>query len=124
MINFFTTPDSIVTGPTLPVTLPSFNGGAENILFLFDNQKPPPIANAQTAVIYATFWIEKVTHKHHGHSFMQLQYAQMVTLNFPVRSLLPGVFVNLGWPHITVGTLRKSFGSLGSLLGSMNTIQP
>jgi hypothetical protein len=34
-------------------------------------------------VIYATFWIEKVKHKKTGHSFMQLQYAQMVTLNFP-----------------------------------------
>ncbi len=72
--------------------------------------QPPPTGNAQTAVIYATFWIEKVSHKHHGHSFMQLQYAQMVTLNFPVRSLLPGVFVNLGWPHVMVGTLRKRFG--------------
>lgn len=42
---------------------------------------------------------------------MQLQYAQMVTLNFPIRSLLnDGVFVNLGWSHITVGTLKKGFG--------------
>jgi hypothetical protein len=61
-------------------------------------------------VIYVTFWIEKVKHKKTGDSFMQLQYAQMVTLNFPVRSLPPGRFVNLGWPHITVGTLRKGFG--------------
>ncbi len=110
-IDFFATPNSSITGATVPVSLPSFNGGAENILFLFDAQPPPPpTGNAQTAVIYATFWIEKVTHKHHGHSFMQLQYAQMVTLNFPIRSLLPGTFVNLGWPHITVGTLRKGFG--------------
>ncbi len=110
-IDFFAAPNSIVTGPTVPVTLPDFGGGAENIQFLFDGQSPPaPPANAQTAVIYATFWIEHVTHKHHGHSFMQLQYAQMVTLNFPIRSLLPAVFVNLGWPHITVATLRKSFG--------------
>jgi hypothetical protein len=44
---------------------------------------------------------------------MQLQYAQMVVLNFPIRHLLnqnPPVYVNLGWPHITVGTLRKDFG--------------
>ena len=110
-IDFFTAPDSPVAGPTVSATLPSFNGGAENILFLFDDQPPPPpTGNAQTAIIYATFWIEKVTHRHHGHSFMQLQYAQMVTLNFPVHSLLPNVFVNLGWPHITVATLRKGFG--------------
>ena len=44
---------------------------------------------------------------------MQLQYAQMVVLNFPIFHLLhqtPPIYVNLGWPHITVATLRKSFG--------------
>jgi hypothetical protein len=69
--------------------------------------------NAQTAVVYATFWIEKVTNKERGLSFMQLQYAQMVVLNFPILHLLrqtPSVYVNLGWPHITVATLRKDFG--------------
>ena len=109
-IDFFTTPNSVVTGPTTPVTLPDFGGGAENIDFLFDTNTTPVSGNAQTAVIYATFWIEHLTHKKTGHRLLQLQYAQMVTLNFPVRSLLPGAFVNLGWPHITVGTLRKSFG--------------
>jgi hypothetical protein len=110
-IDFFAAPNSKVTGATVPVKLPQFGEGAENIKFLFDDDPPgPPSGDAQTAVIYATFWIEKVTHKKTGHSFMQLQYAQMVTLNFPVRSLLPGRFVNLGWPHITVGTLRKGFG--------------
>ena len=71
------------------------------------------LENAQTALVYATFWIEKVTHKATNQSFMQLQYAQMVVLNFPIFHLLngtPSVYVNLGWPHITVATLRKSFG--------------
>jgi hypothetical protein len=55
----------------------------------------------------------QVTHKQRGDSFMQLQYAQVVLLNFPIFHLLNGtspVYVNLGWPHITVSTLRKSFG--------------
>jgi hypothetical protein len=68
--------------------------------------------NAETAVVYATFWIEKVTHPQRGYSFMQLQYAQLVVLNFPIFHLLnqtPSVYVNLGWPHISVATLRKSF---------------
>jgi hypothetical protein len=44
---------------------------------------------------------------------MQLQYAQMVVLNFPIFHLLraaPSIYVNLGWPHISVATLRKTFG--------------
>lgn len=63
--------------------------------------------NANTALVYATFWIEKVMHEHHR-PFMQLQYAQMVILDFPIFTLLPKV-VNLGWPHISVATLRKTF---------------
>ena len=63
--------------------------------------------NADTALVYATFWIEKVMHEHHR-PFMQLQYAQMVILDFPIFTLLPKV-VNLGWPHISVATLRKTF---------------
>jgi hypothetical protein len=109
-IDFHLTPNSKLAGPTVATNVPEFNGGPENILFLIDDRTTPPNGNAQTAIIYSTFWIEKVTHKHHG-SFMQLQYAQMVTLNFPIRSLLnTGVLVNLGWPHITVGTLKKGFG--------------
>jgi hypothetical protein len=71
-----------------------------------------PEENAETALVYATFWIEKVTHGVTGESFMQLQYAQMVALDFPIFHLLnqkPSVYVNLGWPHISVATLRKTF---------------
>lgn len=104
-------------GSTVPVTVPQFGGGIENIQFL---QGESPVVggktqlqeNAQTAIVYATFWIEKVTHKTNGHTFMQLQYAQMVLLDFPIFHLLhqtPPVYVNLGWPHISVATLRKSF---------------
>ena len=116
-LNFLQNPNTGPSGPTTRVTVPQFGGGIENIQFLEGVTTPPPPAppvtveeNAQSAVVYATFWIEKVTHKKSGHTFMQLQYAQMVVLNFPVFHLLPGKFVNLGWPHISVATLTKNFG--------------
>jgi hypothetical protein len=119
-ISFLTTPNQ-PTGATVPVDVPQFGGGIENIHFLDGKSvivagKPEQEENAKTALVYATFWIEKLTHKKTGHSFMQLQYAQMVVLNFPIRHLLhptppvPPVFVNLGWPHISVATLKKNFG--------------
>ena len=123
-IQFLTTPNSGAGGPTTAINIPQFGGGIENIEFLNGESvtisgSPDPVENAQTALVYATFWIETVTHKEHGHSFMQLQYAQMVVLNFPIFNLLSPrptnpptapTYVNLGWPHITVATLRKSFG--------------
>lgn len=116
-INFRKTANTGPTSPTVQVVVPQFGGGIENIQFL-DGESPVVAGqaqlqeNAETAVVYATFWIEKATHKPSGESFMQLQYAQMVVLNFPIFHLLhqtPPVYVNLGWPHITVATLRKSF---------------
>lgn len=68
--------------------------------------------NAETVIVYATFWIEKVTHPKRGLFFMQLQYAQLVALDFPIFHLLnanPSNYKNLGWPHIAVATLRKTF---------------
>jgi hypothetical protein len=116
-LNFLKNANSGAAGPAVQVAVPQFGGGIENIQFL--GGESPVVGgqtqlqeNAQTAVVYATFWIEKVTHKHNGHSFMQLQYAQMVVLDFPIFHLLhqtPPVYVNLGWPHISVATLRKSF---------------
>jgi hypothetical protein len=117
-VNFLKNPNA-PTGPKAPpVTLPQFGGGTENIQFLtgetVTSTTPAQLQeNAQTALVYATFWIEEVTDSHNGSSFMQLQYAQMVVLNFPVFQLLhqtPSKYVNLGWPHISVATLRKTFG--------------
>ena len=72
--------------------MPQFGGGIENIHFLDGKSVnvggKPQEENAQTALVYATFLIEKLTHKKTGHTFMQLQYAQMVVLNFPIRHLL------------------------------------
>lgn len=117
-INFLTTANSGAGGPQAAVKLPQFGGGIGNIQFLTGENvtiagKSDQVENAQTALVYATFWIEKVTHKDKRESFMQLQYAQMVVLNFPIFHLLhqsPPVYVNLGWPHITVATLKKTFG--------------
>jgi len=114
---FLKNANSGATGPTVSVTVPQFGGGIENIQFLGGESpvvggKTQLQENAETAVVYATFWIEKVTHKNNGHTFMQLQYAQLVVLNFPIFHLLnqaPPVYVNLGWPHISVATLKKSF---------------
>jgi len=116
-ITFLKNANSGAAGPSAQVTVPQFGGGIENIQFLGGESpvvggKTELQENAETAVVYATFWIEKVTHKTNGHMFMQLQYAQMVVLNFPIFHLLnaaPPVYVNLGWPHISVATLKKSF---------------
>jgi len=116
-LTFLTTANSDAAGPKVPVTVPQFGGGIENIQFLAGESpvvsgKTELQENAETAIVYATFWIEKATHKTNGHTFMQLQYTQLVVLNFPIFHLLnqnPSVYVNLGWPHISVATLRKSF---------------
>jgi hypothetical protein len=116
-LSFLTTANSGAAGPKVTVTVPQFGGGVENIQFLSGESQvvggqTQPQENAETALVYATFWIEKVTNERTGYSFMQLQYAQMVALDFPIFHLLqqaPPVYVNLGWPHISIATLRKSF---------------
>jgi hypothetical protein len=99
-------------GPTVSLGVTGAAGGTENIPFLEGGEQGP---NAQAGLVYATFWIEKVT-PGSGGQFMQLQYAQMAVLNFPVYKLLhpeqagtPARRVTLGWPHISVATLRKAF---------------
>ena len=111
-ITFFKDANSDATAnplpPTVAVNVPTGAGGAENILFLEGSEpvgaKGP---NADTALVYATFWIEKVSHPDHQ-SYMQLQYAQNVILGFPIFAALPAV-VPIGWPHVSVATLKKSF---------------
>jgi hypothetical protein len=80
------------------VTLQQAGGGAQNLSFL--------VTNADMVLVYATFWLEKLTHPDQP-PFMQLQYAQMVILNFP--ALIPGK-PNFSWPHVQVATLQKAFG--------------
>jgi hypothetical protein len=98
-ILFGTTPDQ--AEPTVSVSVPLGGGDIGNIPFLN--------TNASSALVYATFWIERLSHLNREHAFLQLQYAQMVLLNFPIL-LAPAPQPNLSWPHISVATLHKVFG--------------
>jgi len=104
-------PDSPPAGPTASIRVTGAAGGTENIRFLDGGDQGP---NARAGLVYSTFWLEKVMPESGGH-FMQLQYAQMAVLEFGVYALLhppngpPGKLVKLGWPHISVATLRKAF---------------
>jgi hypothetical protein len=104
----FLTQQNDPTGPSTAVPVADGFGGIENILFLEGVAEPVGQGpNALTSLVYATFWIEKVSHPQRG-SFMQLQYAQMTILEFGILNA-PHAPI-LGWPHISVATLRKSFG--------------
>ena len=76
------------TGVLEVSTTPS--GGVGNIPFI--------VANANAADVSAVFWIETLEGPSGG-TFMQLQYTQTVLLNFR----------GLSWPHVSVGTLVKTF---------------
>jgi hypothetical protein len=67
-------------------------GGTANTAFLHGAAAGP---NANAASVKATFWLETVEGQP---AESQLQYSQTVLLNFN----------GLSWPHVTVGTLRKS----------------
>jgi hypothetical protein len=83
-----TTTLQVSTRPTAPIT----GGGTANTAFLAGGAGGP---NAVSAFMNATFWIELVKGTP---NFFQLQYSQLVMLNFN----------GLSWPHITVGTLQKN----------------
>jgi hypothetical protein len=53
--------------------------------------------NAEVTEFESTFWIEKVPINGSEDTFMQLQYSQMVVLDF----------LGADWPHISVATLTK-----------------
>jgi hypothetical protein len=95
-------------GAPVTVDVSDAAGGTENILFLEGGEPAGALGpNAQTSLVYATFWITIVSHEHRQH-FLQLQYAQMTVLNFGILNAPAGAPI-LGWPHISVATLRKSF---------------
>jgi hypothetical protein len=104
-------------GPTSTVNVIDAGGGIQNIPFLDGETVAGAAApNAQTFLVYATFWIEQVSPQN-GPAYMQLQYAQFTQLNFPIFTVLhpapgspaPPKVVDLGWPHVSVATLRKTF---------------
>ncbi len=71
-------------------------GGTANTAFLAAASNPPG-GNANAVEVDATFWIETVAGTGGQPDHLQLQYTQLVELNFN----------GLSWPHVTVATLQK-----------------
>jgi hypothetical protein len=71
-------------------------GGTANTAFLTAAQTPGG-GNANASSTEATFWIETIAGTGGNPDFHQLQYTQLVMLDFN----------GIHWPHVTVGTLRK-----------------
>lgn len=76
---------------------PILGGGTANTAFLEDGSNPPG-GNANAVEVDAIFWIETVGGENGEPDFLQLQYTQLVQLDFN----------DLRWPHVTVATLRKA----------------
>jgi hypothetical protein len=71
-------------------------GGTANTAFL-DSSHNPPGGNAKATQVQATFWIETIAGTGGNPDTHQLQYTQLVMLDFN----------DIHWPHVTVGTLQK-----------------
>lgn len=71
-------------------------GGTANTAFLASSVNPAQ-GNARAATVEATFWIETIAGTGGNPDVHQLQYTQLVMLDFN----------GIHWPHVTVGTLRK-----------------
>jgi hypothetical protein len=81
---------------TNQTTIIKAGGGTANTAFLSTSVNPPG-GNALAAHAEATFWIETITGTGGHPDTHQLQYTQLVMLDFN----------NIHWPHVTVGTLVK-----------------
>ncbi len=79
--------------------------GTANTFFLAEN--------ASANHVTATFWIEKVNKPHTNGHFLQLQYTQVVMLDFN----------GLRWPHVSVATLRKQGTTPTSARDDLPTIK-
>jgi hypothetical protein len=71
-------------------------GGTRNTAFLATSGSPPG-GNARATHVEATFWIETIAGTGGHPDKHQLQYTQLVMLDFN----------GIHWPHVTVGTLVK-----------------
>jgi len=71
-------------------------GGTANTAFLAGKSDPPG-GNAKAVEVDATFWIQTLPGAPGHPDVLQLQYTQLVQLDFN----------GLRWPHVTVATLRK-----------------
>ncbi|HWF25389.1 MAG TPA: heme-binding protein [Solirubrobacteraceae bacterium] len=75
---------------------PIKGGGTANTAFLADGSNPPG-GNANAVEVDATFWIQTLPGAGGQPDTLQLQYTQLVQLDFN----------GLRWPHVTVATLHK-----------------
>jgi hypothetical protein len=75
---------------------PIKGGGTANTAFLATSN--PPGGNADAVEVDATFWIETAAGAQGQPDKLQLQYTQLVQLDFN----------GLRWPHVTVATLQKA----------------
>jgi hypothetical protein len=80
------TTDSVIKG----------GGGTANTAFLTASTDPQ-VGNARATQVHATFWIETIAGTGGHADTLQLQYTQLVMLDFN----------GIHWPHVTVGTLVK-----------------
>ena len=72
-------------------------GGIKNIPFV--------VKQADAASMKSTFWINELEADGDGNVELQLQYLQIVMLEFfPRRDGLPG---RISWPHVSINTLTK-----------------
>jgi hypothetical protein len=71
-------------------------GGTANTAFLTASTDPG-VGNARATQVQATFWIETIAGTGGAPAKLQLQYTQLVILDFN----------GIHWPHVTVGTLVK-----------------
>jgi hypothetical protein len=71
-------------------------GGTSNTAFLSASANPPG-GNAKATQVEATFWIETIAGTGGQPDKHQLQYTQLVMLDFN----------GIHWPHVTVGTLVR-----------------
>lgn len=76
--------------------VPVPGGGTANTAFL-ENGTSPPGGNAKAVEVDAIFWIETVAGSYGEMDKLQLQYSQLVQLDFN----------GLRWPHVSVATLQK-----------------
>lgn len=74
-------------------------GGTANTAFLTASTSGPPnhVGNARATQMQAIFWIETIAGTGGHPDKLQLQYTQLVMLDF----------FGIHWPHVTVGTLVK-----------------
>ena len=75
---------------------PVKGGGTANTAFL-EAASFPPGGNAKAVEVDAIFWIEAIASEAGHANTLQLQYTQLVQLDFN----------GLRWPHVTVATLQK-----------------